>query len=80
MGACRGKFKIRIVEHHHKGLEAITLKPEYDPNDPTDQRFHDATPVAELTVHITNAHLIGTFKPGDFYYVDLTPIPVDEAE
>ena len=79
MGACRGKFKVKIVEHHHAGYEKITLKPEYNPNDDKDRLFHDATPTAELTMHITNAHLVGTFKPGEFYYVDLTPISDAEA-
>ena len=38
------------------------------------ERFHEATPTGTLEFALDNQELIGTFQPGDEFYVDMTPI------
>ena len=54
--------------------EEITLSAAYeqDPS-PEAQSFAQATPTGTLTFRCDNPVLLGTFVPGRFYYLDLTP-------
>ena len=38
------------------------------------KKFHEATPNGELTLTINNQKAIGRFKPGQEFYLDLTPV------
>lgn len=51
----------------------IRLAAQYDPSIPEDRRFMEATPSGEVKFYVSNPAVIGGFKIGDNYYVDLTP-------
>lgn len=54
--------------------EEVTLHAQYDPTkNPEDVSFAEATPNGQMTFFVTNKAVIGMFKPGQEYYVDLTP-------
>ena len=53
--------------------QKIELNAEYDPDTPEDQRFQKATPTGGMSITIENPAMIDAFKPGESYYVDLTP-------
>ena len=69
----RCKFTVRAVILMAYG-EEIELHTEYDKNDPEDTKFSEATPNGTLKFNLSNPRLLGTFKPGQTYYVDLTPV------
>ena len=69
----RCKFRVSSVTLLMNAEEVI-LRPEYDPNDPEDTRFSAATPSGKMEIMISNPALLGMFKPGQFYYLDLTPV------
>jgi hypothetical protein len=63
---------------HYKNLflgnaQNIRLAAQYDPSIPEDRRFMEATPSGEVKFYVSNPAVIGGFKIGDNYYVDLTP-------
>lgn len=66
-----GKFESTgpVTEQH------IKLHTEYDPDDPEDTKFSTATPSGDMNFYLSNPRLIGKFKPGDTFYVDLTRVP-----
>jgi len=48
---------------------------EYGPNgESEDNTYARYTPMAELTMTVTNPALVGQFKQGESYYVDFTPV------
>ena len=47
---------------------------QYDPNDPEDTRFCESSPSGDMRVTINNPNLVGTFNPGEEYYIDLIPV------
>lgn len=50
--------------------EQITLAPVYgDENKP----WSKYTPCGQVSLTVTNPEVIGQFKPGELYFVDLTP-------
>ena len=70
----RCKFTVKSVTWEGPGHETITLTTLYDPDDPEDTRFSLYTPMGDMEFGLSNPNLVGTFKPGDVYYVDLTPV------
>ena len=73
MPRARCKFRITSVEKFEQS-ETIHLQAQYDPNDPEDTKFSEATPWGEFKAGISNPRLIGMFVLGDVYYVDLVPV------
>ena len=69
----RCKFRVRAVVLDAYG-EEIELHTEYDKDDSEDTKFSAATPNGSLKFNLSNPNLLGTFKPGQIYYVDLTPV------
>lgn len=45
-----------------------------------DNSFASATPSGKLELSIDNPALKGVIKPGDVFYVDLTPVPKSEPK
>ena len=45
----------------------------YDDTIPDDVRFQLATPTGKMSLDIDNPQILDGFKPGESYYVDLTP-------
>ena len=79
MLVARGKMKVVSVEPHPsiKGMETLHMQCEYDPDNPEDIAFSEATPTGELTLNISNANLLGKFGIGDYYYLEVCEIPVE---
>ena len=70
----RCKFTVKSVSWEGQGHEKIALIALYDPDSSEDTRFSLYTPWGDMQFGLTNPDLVGTFKPGDVYYVDLTPV------
>ena len=74
MPTARCKFQVVKVT---KGLgegELVDLGARYSEDDPEDTKFSRWTPDGHLSFHVSNPALLGSFQPGDHYYVDLTPV------
>ena len=54
--------------------EDILMYTQYDENDPEDTKFSVATPSGSMEFQLSNPRLLGRFKPGFTFYVDLTPV------
>lgn len=81
----RCKFVVQSVTQHgyqnmptdRKPMETVKLAAVYDSGgrgDAEDKSFSEATPTGELQITVTNQDVIGTFKPGSAYYLDLIPV------
>jgi len=75
----RCKFAvIKVAKHGYQGMkedlkqETVTLWAVYG-NDGENQSFAAATPCGTLDITVTNPAVIGTFKLGSCYYLDLIP-------
>lgn len=51
----------------------VRLAAQYDSNNSEDVSFAEATPYGELKIHVSNPVVVGTFKVGKNYYLDLIP-------
>ena len=74
MPNARCKFQVVNVAKDLYGGEKIKLEARYSEDDPEDTRFHQYTPSGEMVFRLDNPSLNGSFEPGDFYYIDLTPV------
>ncbi len=76
----RAKMKVTVVEKHSDLYEQLRFsavsKSDGYPDDGSDENntFAKWTPIAELTMSITNPDLIGKFIEGQEFYVDFTPV------
>lgn len=55
------------------GQDVVSFGCQYSDN-PEDNTFSQATPSGDMKLTISNPALIGTFNPGDQFFVDLTKI------
>lgn len=69
----RCKFKVSSVEPLGDG-EKIKMHTQYDEDDPEDTKFSSATPWGNIEFGLSNPNLVGTFKVGEVYYLDLVPV------
>ena len=44
---------------------------------PEGQQFSKATPSGRLEFELTNPAVVGTYEPGQLYYIDITPKSAD---
>lgn len=51
----------------------VRLAAQYDSSNPEDVSFAEATPSGELKIYVSNPVVIGSFKVGQGYYLDLIP-------
>ena len=73
-------FKAKKVDSHHDGgSEQITLRAEYDNDNPRDQSFSQCTPSGELVCYVTNPNVVGQIEEGKQYYITITPADEDDA-
>ena len=56
-----------------KRAQNVRLAAQYDSSNPEDVSFAEATPSGMLTIYVSNPIVVGSFKPGKNYYLDLTP-------
>ena len=54
--------------------EIIEMHTQYDENDPEDTKFSSATPWGHIKFGLSNPALLGKFKQGKTYYLDLTEV------
>jgi hypothetical protein len=71
----RAKITVTEVKRYTYG-ETITANPVYS-GSPEDNSYSSSTPSGKIELHVTNAALIGQINPGDQFYVDFTPVPVE---
>lgn len=65
----RGRYKVKQCGH----AQNVRLAAVYDTSNPEDVSFSQATPSGEVKIYVSNPAIIGTFKPGKNYYLDLIP-------
>lgn len=53
----------------------VKLTAQFSSDIPVEQRLTELTPWGELNIRIDNPALLKTMKAGQFYYLDLTPVP-----
>lgn len=75
----RCKFRVGSVTRHvgasaDSDYEEVKLHAQYDENDPDDTRFSTSTPSGSMEFILQNPNLMGAFRPGETYYLDLTPV------
>lgn len=56
-----------------KFCQNVRLAASYDTSNPEDVSFAAATPSGELKIYVSNPAVVGTFRPGKNYYLDLIP-------
>lgn len=56
-----------------KYAQNVRLVAQYDTTNHEDVSFAESTPSGELKIYVSNANVIGSFKPGKDYYLDLIP-------
>ena len=84
MKKTRAVFVIRNVEREQyfggsnkSEAETVTASPLMTVEShkiPDGEKFCKATPTGKLKFYCTNPALVGTFNPGDEFYVDMVPI------
>lgn len=81
----RCKFVVQSVTQHgyqnmptdRKPMETVKLAAVYDGGGAAaaeNKSFSEATPTGELQITVSNQDVIGTFRPGSAYYLDLIPV------
>jgi len=71
----RAKLRCESITMRHLGSGEVCFDATYDPTIPEDQRFQLATPWAHAKFSIDNPAALAQFKPGEYYYVDFSPVP-----
>lgn len=69
LGGCR-KYRYRWAG---KRAQNVRLAAIYDTDKLEDKRFCESTPSGDMRIYVTNPEVVGNFKPGDEYYIHLTP-------
>lgn len=80
MEKVRCKFKVTAVIDVDYGCSKqheVKMSAVYG-TDGEDKSFASATPYGNLDFHVTNPEVIGRFKPGDEFYLDLIPVPKEK--
>jgi hypothetical protein len=68
----RCKFQVEKVTTYSGNYEQVTLNAVYG-GSAENVSFASATPSGKLEITVTNPNVIGQFKPGESYYLDLIP-------
>lgn len=69
-----GKLEMKYrVRRSGKFAQNVRLAAQYDSTNAEDISFAEATPSGELKIYVNNPAVVGTFKPGRVYYLDLIP-------
>lgn len=78
----RAAFRVSSVEQNPGGGSVRVLAHAIlvsDTEVPQAERFHEETPSGSLELIVTNKELVDTYGAGEFFYMDLIPIPVPES-
>lgn len=78
MAKMRAKMRVESVQNHgvteSLRLQAVCPPKFNEDGTSEDNTFARYTPYAQLDMGITNPALVGTFKPGQVFYVDFTEV------
>lgn len=72
----RCKFLCTSVKENTNAADpyqTVTMRAEYDENDPEDTRFSKATPWGNIEFDLSNPAVLGMFEEGKSYFIDITP-------
>ena len=73
----RAKFVLMSIQAHAYGdSKTYRFAPQYDTSIPEDQRFAQYSPSGELWIQVTNPVVHETWKLGESYYLDFTPVSI----
>ena len=72
MVLARGKMRVEQVEPLYDG-ELVKFDCSYDPDDPEDTKFSNATPSGHMELHISNPNLGRQVPGGQFVLCGLDP-------
>ena len=80
----RAKVRVSHVTNHGTQEEVVfhpVCKPGSYPSDGSDEdnTFAKFSPSGEFRLTIANPALLDTYKPGQMFYVDFTPVPPKPA-
>jgi len=70
----RAKFQVQEITQTTWGTVRVTLRPQYDPEMPEDERFAKATPDGLLEMDIENPKALEELKLGRVFYLDFVPV------
>ena len=76
----RAKMKVQTVtqtEHSDVVELSCVMGGRKEANEKEDNSFARYTPSGSMKLQIDNPALRGVIRPGQHYYVDLTPLPAD---
>lgn len=68
----RAKLICQSVKHFNGTMREAYLTAVTDDSTPENERYHAATPTANLTIHVSNPAVADFLKPGTAYYLDFT--------
>ncbi|PCJ18309.1 MAG: hypothetical protein COA96_16960 [SAR86 cluster bacterium] len=73
----RAKFIVdEVTRSRYNPLSAVVkLSPVCADEVEENQRFHEATPTGEITMHITRKEVADNFPVGKEFYVDFIAVP-----
>ncbi len=83
----RCKFQVNEVARQNSKLakkssadpdiftERVRAHAVYADDSKENQSFAEATPSGNLEIYVNNPAVIGTFEPGDYFYLDIIPVP-----
>jgi hypothetical protein len=78
MAKMRAKLKINSIETFEKAerlkFSAVSASSYTSDGFDENNSFAAFTPQADLSMLITNKELLGTFAPGEEFYLDFTPV------
>lgn len=81
MANVRAKFRCSAVKHRkntpnpdENTVREFEFDALYDESVPEDQRYAKYTPSGKLTITVDNPAI--DWKPGHYYYLDITPVEV----
>lgn len=69
----RCKFKVESVKKWSGTYEEIVFDAVHG-GTKENESFSAATPSGKLVITVTNPAVVGNIKPGEEYYLDLTPV------
>lgn len=71
----KAKFLVQSVTHYAGDNISVTLSAaKQGPDDNDNYQFWKYTPNGELTMEISNPKAKDFFKPGEYYYLDFSPV------
>lgn len=75
----RCKFFVEKAEPTWGEEKKITMRAQYDPNLKEDESFSKYTPAGQIEILVSSPLALETLTPGQYVYVDFTPMEQQAA-